>query len=189
MLRIQKSCTTRSTALLLVFHWHIFLHPSQEPRAARQREGRKLQNFPSPAGKTVSKSHRGWRLLSLHTFRSSEEEGCFLEGKGGTPQGPGLLGFSSLLLPRLGTALTWLFGPEHPCSGGRWKLRGWGILPSWVPDFLTAPRLWSPPHQGSASLHRHVLLTQAKQDRELAGKTFTFTQNFASVPASHVNYQ
>lgn len=147
MLRIQKSCTTRSTDLLLVFHWHIFLHPSQEPRAARQREGRKLQNFPSPAGKTVSKSHRGWRLLSLHTFRSSEEEGCFLEGKGGTPQGPGLLGVLFPLAATVGDGFNMVVWSRASLQRGTMeaqRVRYSALSGAWFSDSPTAVISTSP---------------------------------------------
>lgn len=124
MLRIQKSCTTRTTALLLVFHWHIFLHSSQEPTAVRQREGRKLQKFPFSAGKTVSKSHRGWRLLSLPTFHGCKEERRFPEENAATPQGQGLLLVLFPLAATAGEALTSLFGPRRPRSGDDWRSEG-----------------------------------------------------------------
>lgn len=166
MLRIQNSSTMCTTALLLVFHAHIFL--LHKPRAVRQREGRKLQKFPFSARKTVLKNHRGWRLLSHHTFQSCKEE-----------KSSWLASF--LLLPKLRsfniTAL------RHLCSRRHWKLRGWGILPSWIPDHGCDL------HQGLAPLYRHILFMKAQPDREVIGKTFTFTKNFASVPAHNVNYQ
>lgn len=72
MLRIQSSSTMGTTALLLVFHGHIFL--LHKPGAVRQMEGRKLQKFPFSARETVLKNHGGWRLLSPHTFQNCKEE-------------------------------------------------------------------------------------------------------------------
>lgn len=148
MLRIQNSCTMCTTALLVVFHRHIFL--LQEPITARQREGRKLQKFPFSARRTVLKNHRGWRLLSCHTFQSCKEErSSWLD--------------SFLLLPLLGSFKITVC-PQASLQQGTLKaqrVRYSALLDAWS---------WMWPHQGLVPLYSHISFMQANQDREVIWK-------------------
>lgn len=146
MLRIQNNSIMCTTAFLLVFHGHIFL--LNEPRAVRQREGGRLQKFPFSARKTLSKNHRGWRLLSHHTFQTCKEErSSWLS--------------SFLLLPLLGS-FNIIVCPQASLQQGTLeaqRVRYSALLDAWS-------WMWSPLHRGLAPLYSHILSIKTKPDRE-----------------------
>lgn len=161
MLRIQNSCTMCTTALLVVFHRHIFL--LQEPITARQREGRKLQKFPFSARRTVLKNHRGWRLLSCHTFQSCKEErSSWLD--------------SFLLLPLLGS-FNITVCPQASLQQGTLKAQR-------VSALLDAWSWMRPPSRFSTIIQPHLIHASKSRQRGDLEKPLPSQKNYASVPAN-----